>query len=1432
MYRKLSFFVGLLFLSLLVNKAFGQGFDVQFTQNRSDVFTLDVNPEKYDVQVVEKDGQMFSKLQFAGDINLSKAGWAELPYTSIPVQLSPDRNVDVEIIESNYVDIPLGEPMLPSRGVIYRNQDPSEIPYEIDPESIVDAWYPEQLVEDGEPYVLRKVRGQNIRVQPFRYNAAQQTLRVYTQLRIRVSENTEDPINPLPASLGDVNVEMAPVYRSLFINYNQNTTRWAEEIGEFGDVLVIYTSRDATAIQPWIEWKQQKGYHVDELQVATGTNVGADIQSAYTANPNLLYVLLVGDWAEIKSDLGTNENTPMDPMLGCVAGGDDHHDIIIGRFSAGSSADVTAQGNKAIEYERDAVSSDTWYKNALGIASAEGAGDDGEYDNDQIENIHNDRLLETTYTTCHEQFDPSASASGVQSAIDGGVSVINYCGHGANTYWVSSGYGVSEASSSTNGPMYPYAFSVACVVGAYHSGTCFAEAMLRNPDGGAVATWMSTMNQPWQPPMRGQDYANDLLIQGFDYSGVSASGISTTYGRTTFGSITFNAAELMVNEADDSQDWDTYKTWTIFGDPSFQVRTDQPKAIALSNMSVTPGTYTTQVNVDGSGFQGAIVSLWQAGSQPASAMTDASGNVSINHSFSGIVKLTVTGFNLETYHADRPVAVPDPPVCDFSADQTTITAGETVHFSDNSLNYPSTWDWTFDGGDPASSTVQNPVVTYNTPGTYDVSLAVTNIEGNDNETKLGYITVNPVTDPPISDFVADQTTVSIGTTVNFTDLSTNLPDGWEWTFEGGNLATSTDQNPSVIYDTPGTYSVTLIATNSIGSGNTETKLDYITVALPDYCDASGGNANYEHIANVVLGTIDNASDGQSYTDFTSISTDAYPGDDLNLVITNGSTSYDSDQAFAWADWNRDGDFEDANEALFVSATGVGPYSTTITVPAGTTTGPVRVRLRIEDSEYTPAAAPCGNSAYGEVEDYTINVLSSEPAPIADFTASTTSTCDGIVQFTDASTGASSWEWNFDDGNTSTEQNPEHTYVADGVYTVTLTVANAGGVDTHTETITVEIPDATIDPIGPFCVTADAVALSAATAGGTWSGDGISGTSFDPSIAGVGNHLISYEVTIGTCTDYDQIEVLVVDSFDASIDAIDPLCENNDPITLTAATSGGDWSGPGVTGNQFDPSVAGAGNHLVSYTVGTGTCEDSDNVLISVDALPEITITSPATICLSEVSMTLSADIADGIWSGTGVSGDVFNAETAGIGVHTITYEVTDGACTVVEPIDISVGDAPTVGVDVTNASGATVADGSANANVTGGLAPYAYAWSNGDGDATMEDVVAGDYSLTVTDAAGCETVVTDVVIDFTNSIAEESIAYAVYPNPAQDEIYIKLENLNANSIELVNVLGQTMMTRTVESNLTRLDVSKFVSGVYFIRIHANDKQFIEKLMID
>ncbi len=178
---------------------------------------------------------------------------------------------------------------------------------------------------------------------------------------------------------------------------------------------------------------------------------------------------------------------------------------------------------------------------------------------------------------------------------------------------------------------------------------------------------------------------------------------------------------------------------------------------------------------------------------------------------------------------------PPPPAANFAADLTTIYVGESVDFTDLSTNTPTSWQWTFEGGNPATSTFQNPTnITYNTAGTFDVTLTATNAYGSDTEVKTDYITVQ-VIPPPEAAFTADETTIYAGESVTFTDQSTGGPTAWEWTFEGGSPANSNQQNPgAVTYNIPGLYDVSLTVSNQNGS-TTETKTDYITVlATADY----------------------------------------------------------------------------------------------------------------------------------------------------------------------------------------------------------------------------------------------------------------------------------------------------------------------------------------------------------------------------------------------------------------------------------------------------------------------------------------------------------------------------------------------------------------------------------------------------------------------
>ncbi|MEP0987846.1 PKD domain-containing protein [Ekhidna sp.] len=147
----------------------------------------------------------------------------------------------------------------------------------------------------------------------------------------------------------------------------------------------------------------------------------------------------------------------------------------------------------------------------------------------------------------------------------------------------------------------------------------------------------------------------------------------------------------------------------------------------------------------------------------------------------------------------------------FAASATSSEIGQSITYTDQSTGNPVSWNWTFEGGDPATSTEQNPTVTYPSVGTFDVSLTVSNQTTKDDLTKADYVTIiQTIT----ADFSFSATTVLEGESIQYNDESTGDPTEWNWAFEGGDPATSTEQNPEVTYNKAGVYSVTLTSSNS------------------------------------------------------------------------------------------------------------------------------------------------------------------------------------------------------------------------------------------------------------------------------------------------------------------------------------------------------------------------------------------------------------------------------------------------------------------------------------------------------------------------------------------------------------------------------------------------------------------------------------------
>lgn len=332
-------------------------------------------------------------------------------------------------------------------------------------------------------------------------------------------------------------------------------------------------------------------------------------------------------------------------------------------------------------------------------------------------------------------------------------------------------------------------------------------------------------------------------------------------------------------------------------------------------------------------------------------------------------------------------------------------------------------------------------------------------------------------------------------------------------------------------------------------------------------------------------------------------------------------------------------------------------------------------------------------------------------------------------------------------------------------------------NTDTAMLVVELaPDATIDAVPELCSSDDAITLTAATAGGTWSGPGITNAAagtFNPGVAGAGVHTVFYSVTgPNGCVATDSIDITVDGLTNFGINAAGPFCEEASSVILTATVAGGYWSGPGIVNpliGEFNPTVAGAGIHTVVYTVtNQDGCISIDSTQIVVNATPDATISLAGPFCANDIPASLTAATAGGTWSGAGItnaSAGTFDPAVAGPGTHTVTYEVTDGnGCFASASTVIKVNELPVISGTVTDVICPGDVNGKIDVSVEGGAPPYDFAWSNGANTLDIDEVGAGTYTLTVTDAKGCtETTTFTVGTQSTPVTVSASIINATAP---------------------------------------------------------------------
>lgn len=713
-----------------------------------------------------------------------------------------------------------------------------------------------------------------------------------------------------------------------------------------------------------------------------------------------------------------------------------------------------------------------------------------------------------------------------------------------------------------------------------------------------------------------------------------------------------------------------------------------------------------------------------------------------------------------------------PPIAEFSVNQTNVFTGTTVNFTDLSSNTPSAWSWNF--GDGGNSNAQNPSYQYNTPGTYTVTLTATNAEGLDDEIKTNYIIVeDPVA--PTAGFIADITSASISQTLTFTDLSTGVPSAWLWDF-GDGIGTATAQSATYAYGAPGTYTVTLTVSNAYGSDN-EIKANYImvvngaSVIVPiitgnDDAEESridggmsltssdleigndGGDEQFTGIRFQNVSVPQGAIISNAFIRMRADETDGI-GSQLNIYIK--AQDIDNAAQFTTANSNissrtlttaqhtwPDGSVPAWNASTVYDTPDISTLVQELVDRLGWSSGNAMAFVYWSDMGETSERV--GDSYEGgwpaELHfDYTIPLAT---PPTADFTASATSTCEGTnLSITDLSTDLPTvWNWTVTGPETlnSSDQNPTFNFNIPGTYNVELVASNGGGFDAYTQNnyITVNaLPTVTASGLPTICIN-DITNISA-TGALSYSWDNGLGTGVSHDVIPVSNTIYTVTGTdVNGCVNTDQVMITVnaLPTVIAAGTAV--ICEGYNTSISVAGASSYNWDNGVGAGASHSVSPTVTATYTVTGTDANG-CVNSDQVLVTVNTLPTVAGIGAATICEGDTTSISATGATSYNWDngiGAGASKSVSPLMTT---TYTVTGTDANG-CMNTDQVMVTVNTLPALAANGT----VTICEGYNTLISAAGATSYN--WDNGVGAGASHNVspiATATYTVVGTGVNGC-----------------------------------------------------------------------------------------------